>query len=90
MLITELGDTRVYIFLIVIVWYVYDKKFAKNLAFGVLGSYYVNQILKDSFQDGRPPTNDRGYADGYGFPSGHSQGVFSDTCIRNVHTEHRT
>ncbi len=72
-LITELGDTRAYIFLIVIVWYVYDKKIAKNLAFGVLGSYFINTIIKDAFQDPRPPTNDRGYADGYGFPSGHAQ-----------------
>lgn len=71
--ISELGDTRAYIFMIVVVWYVYDKKFAKNLAFSVLGSYYVNTIIKDTFQDPRPPTNDRGYAEGYGFPSGHSQ-----------------
>ncbi len=75
-LITELGDTRVYIFLIVIVWYVYDKQVAKNLAYSVLGSYYINSIIKDIFQDPRPYTNIRDsepVADGYGFPSGHSQ-----------------
>ena len=79
-LITELGDTLVFIFLIVIVWYIYDKGFAKNLAYSLLGSGYVNNIFKDIFQDPRPYTNIRdlgdgpeAVAEGYGFPSGHSQ-----------------
>jgi len=75
-LITELGDTRVYIFLIVIVWYVYDKKFAKNMAFSLLGSFFVNLIAKDISRDPRPYTNIRDsepVAEGFGFPSGHSQ-----------------
>ncbi|MBY9012206.1 MAG: phosphatase PAP2 family protein, partial [Candidatus Lokiarchaeota archaeon] len=75
-LITELGDTRVYIFLIVIVWYVYDKKFAKNLAYSLLGSFFVNLIIKDICRDPRPYTNIRDsepIAEGFGFPSGHSQ-----------------
>ncbi len=75
-LITELGDTRVYIFLIVIVWYVYDKKFAKNMAFSLLGSFFVNLIAKDIARDPRPYTNIRDsepVAEGFGFPSGHSQ-----------------
>jgi len=75
-LITELGDTRVFIFLIVIVWYVYDKRYAKNLAYSLLGSGYVNNLIKDTFQDPRPYTNIQDaepVAEGYGFPSGHSQ-----------------
>ncbi|MHA1241207.1 MAG: phosphatase PAP2 family protein [Promethearchaeota archaeon] len=78
--ISELGDTRVYIFLIVIIWYVYDKNFAKTLALSLLGSYYVNTILKDVFRDPRPYTNIRdlgegpeAVVEGFGFPSGHSQ-----------------
>lgn len=78
-LITELGDTRVFIFLIVIVWYAYDKGFAKNLAYTVLGSGFLNSFLKDIFRDPRPYTNLRPIAtgdpvaEGFGFPSGHSQ-----------------
>ena len=75
-LISELGDTRVYIFLIVIIWYVYDKNFAKTVAFSLLGTYYINTILKDVFQDPRPYTNIRDsepVMEGFGFPSGHSQ-----------------
>ena len=71
--ITELGDTLVYLLVIVVAWYIYDKRFAKNLAINLLSSYYFNNIVKDIFQDPRPPTNYKVGAGGYGFPSGHSQ-----------------
>jgi len=71
--ITELGDTLAYLLIIVVAWYIYDKKFAKNLAISLLGSYYINNFLKDFFQDPRPPTNSKVGAGGYGLPSGHSQ-----------------
>jgi len=75
-LITELGDTRVFIFLIVIIFYAYDKKFAKNLAFSLFGSFYVSETIKDICRDPRPYTNIRDsepVAEGFGFPSGHAQ-----------------
>ncbi|TFG03789.1 MAG: phosphatase PAP2 family protein [Promethearchaeota archaeon] len=71
--ITELGDTLAYLLIIVVAWYIYDKRFAKNLAIGLLSSYYLNNILKDIFKDPRPPTNYKANAEGFGFPSGHSQ-----------------
>ena len=71
--ITELGDTLVYLLIIIVAWYLYDKRFAKNLAISLLGSYYFNNIVKDIFKDPRPPTNYKANAEGYGFPSGHSQ-----------------
>ena len=76
LLITQLGSTRVFIFLIVIVWYVYDKRFAKNLAYSLLGSFYVSETIKDIYRDPRPYTNLRGghpMEESFGFPSGHSQ-----------------
>lgn len=65
----------VLIFLLIIVssWYIYDKRFAKNLAIGILSSFYFGSILKDIFQDPRPPTNIKANESGYGFPSGHAQ-----------------
>ena len=70
-------DTKilVLIFLLIIVasWYIYDKRFAKNLAIGILSSYYFGTFLKDIFQDPRPPTNYKANESGYGFPSGHAQ-----------------
>ncbi|TFG29606.1 MAG: phosphatase PAP2 family protein [Promethearchaeota archaeon] len=71
-IITYLGDTIIYIVIVVCLWYAYDKRFAKNLAYNVLlGGGYVNNILKDIFQDPRPWT--RREVTDYGFPSGHSQ-----------------
>ena len=49
--ITELGDTLVYLLVIVVAWYIYDKRFAKNLAINLLSSYYFNNIVKDIFHD---------------------------------------
>ncbi|NHJ23746.1 MAG: phosphatase PAP2 family protein [Candidatus Lokiarchaeota archaeon] len=75
-LISELGDTLIYILLIVVVWYTYDKKLGKNLAFSLFGSYLINSVIKDIFQDPRPYTNIRDsepVEEGFGFPSGHSQ-----------------
>ena len=71
-IITMLGDTRVFIVVIAVVWFGYDKKYAKNLAMSLLlGGAYINNILKDIFQDPRPWT--KRDVSGYGFPSGHSQ-----------------
>ncbi len=50
---------------------IYDVRFAKNLSFSLLGSFYLNSILKDIFQDPTPWT--RREKPGFGFPSGHAQ-----------------
>lgn len=79
--ITYIGETIVFIILVAIVYIVYDKRFAKNLAFSLVITVFFNGFFKDLFQDPRPPTNTTtenplGYtAEGYGFPSGHSQGA---------------
>lgn len=71
-IITDLGDIIIYIVIITCLWFAYDKRFAKNLAFSLLlGGSYANGILKDIFQDPRPWTAREAYD--YGFPSGHSQ-----------------
>lgn len=74
--ITELGDDLVYILIGASAFFIYDKKFAKNMMLGLLSSVYLNNVLKDAIKDPRPATN---IVDGtpietsYGFPSGHSQ-----------------
>ncbi|MBD3255696.1 MAG: phosphatase PAP2 family protein [Candidatus Lokiarchaeota archaeon] len=71
-IVTLLGDVSIYIIVIAVLWFGYDKKFAKNLSISLLlGGAYFNNFLKDIFQDPRPWTS-RGASD-YGFPSGHSQ-----------------
>ena len=68
--ISYLGEPVPLIIVIVVLWYAYDKKFAKNLAMSLLGSYYFSSILKDIFKDPRPATNMD--ETGYGFPSSHA------------------
>lgn len=71
--ISFLGDTTFIILVMATLWFVYDVRFAKNFALSILGSYYINSLLKDIIQDPRPWTNIKtGYTDP-GFPSGHAQ-----------------
>jgi len=77
--ITYLGEAIVLIIIIAIFYIIYDKKFAKNLAFGLLISAYIMEFMKETFQDPRPSTNidseaEYGFIEpSYGFPSGHTQ-----------------
>ncbi|MFX0186404.1 MAG: phosphatase PAP2 family protein [Candidatus Hodarchaeota archaeon] len=77
--ITYLGEAIVLILIIAIFFFAYDKRFAKNLAFSLLFSAYINEFVKDIFQDPRPSTNADPEAEyglvetSYGFPSGHTQ-----------------
>ncbi|MBD3196363.1 MAG: phosphatase PAP2 family protein [Candidatus Lokiarchaeota archaeon] len=70
-IITYLGDVIPSVLIVTTAYYIYDKRFAKNLAYSLLSSSYSNGVLKDIFQDPRPWT--RREVTGYGFPSGHSQ-----------------
>ena len=77
--ITYLGEAIVFLIIIAIFYIAYDKRFAKNLAFSLLISGYINELVKDIFQDPRPLTNvdpdaEYGFVEtSYGFPSGHTQ-----------------
>ncbi len=81
--ITYLGEPVVFIFIIAILFLIYNKKYAKRLAYSLLFSYYLNGLFKEFFKDPRPSTNlnpaeDYGYVEpSYGFPSGHSQTAVS-------------
>ena len=82
--ITILGEETVYIFLICIIYFMFDKKLAQKLFFIASASIGVNCIVKNfvklerPFAKGeisciRPET-----ATGYSFPSGHTQ--IAATC----------
>ncbi len=78
-LITDLGSDIAFIMIMAILYMVYDKRFAKNLALNLLLTNYLNSFIKGVFQDPRPDTNidpseEYGYVEtSYGFPSGHTQ-----------------
>jgi membrane-associated phospholipid phosphatase len=77
-IITFMGETEFFLILLITIYVVYDKKFAKNVTFSLLLSVYIYTLLKDLFQDPRPITNiskeaEYGYIEtDYGFPSGHA------------------
>ena len=82
--ITNLGEPIVFIVIVAVFYIAYDKKFAKNLAVSLLITVYINEFLKNIFQDPRPaanvdpdeitPENPLGLIEtSYGFPSGHTQ-----------------
>ena len=77
--ITYLGEDIILISMVAFFYVIYDKKFAKNLAFSLMASTYLNGVVKDVIKDPRPTTNidptaELGFTEtSYGFPSGHSQ-----------------
>ena len=82
-IISFTGEAIFFIILLAIFYFVYDKKFAKDLASSLLLSIYINQLAKSIVQDPRPIKNidlskDYGLKEpSYGFPSGHSQNAVS-------------
>lgn len=72
-IISDLGPSWLTLYLIAILYFIYDKRFAKNLYSLYLFSAYMNALIKDIFQDPRPPTKRGSSLPGYGFPSGHAQ-----------------
>lgn len=78
-IITFTGEAVFFVVVVAIIYIAFDKKLAKDLTSSLLISVYVNEFLKDMFQDPRPSTNinpeeEYGLVEtGYGFPSGHSQ-----------------
>jgi len=83
--ITYLGEPIVFIVMVAVLFIMYDKKFAKNLALSLVFTVYLNEFFKNIFMDPRPattnidleeitPENPTGLIEtSYGFPSGHTQ-----------------
>lgn len=77
-LITTLGNSETYIFLVAFVYFIISRKIGwKILLLSVLTGVIV-QVLKDFFKITRPPKELwKIEAEGYSFPSGHSAGASS-------------
>jgi len=74
--ITYLGESIIYIGVLLILYYAWDKKKAYRAIFVVVSSTVINASSKAAFSLDRPDTS-WGYADpgepSYGLPSGHAQ-----------------
>ncbi len=81
--ITKLGEETIFIFLLAIIYFVIDKKYAQKLLFVVATSMGINGVVKNFAKIVRPfdvlnnPVHPvetaREAATGYSFPSGHTQ-----------------
>lgn len=77
--ITVFGEETLLVFLIVTLWFAFDKKFAQKLLFITMASMSVNGIIKNIAQVPRPFASGEvscvrpETATGYSFPSGHTQ-----------------
>ena len=82
--ITILGEETVYIFLICIIYFMFDKKLAQKLFFIASASIGLNCIIKNFVKLDRPFAKGEiscvrpETATGYSFPSGHTQ--IASTC----------
>ncbi len=72
--LTNLGTDALYLALISLIYLSYDKRFGRRLCYVFFFMVYVTDLLKEFFQDPRPPANlerDDPYTS-YGLPSGHT------------------
>jgi len=73
--ISDLGEPFVYIGILTVLYYIWDKKLAYKGMVGVITSVVINSVAKSSFRLDKPNTN-WGYdlvTTSYGLPSGHAQ-----------------
>jgi len=74
-IVTQLGGEWFYLAILVAVYLGINRKMGVKIATYAMTSVWLNSILKDFFMIPRPPqSNWKVQAEGYGFPSGHSQG----------------
>ncbi|MHA2298006.1 MAG: phosphatase PAP2 family protein [Candidatus Hodarchaeales archaeon] len=78
LIITQLGDSLVYIVMLVIIYWIFSKKYGIRLAFLVVMTLYLTNIVKSVFKVSRPYEVSTGEIrqitteEGYSFFSGHS------------------
>lgn len=78
--ISSLGSQIFIILYFCFFYFIFDKEFSRRLINVFLLSHFTNTLIKNIFQDPRPPTNclDLQYCEtSYGFPSAHSQNAIA-------------
>lgn len=79
--ITKMGEENFFLLSLMVLYLCYSDKFALKYIFYYLGSVALNNVVKLVCKRPRPYVEsvqiyDRLHADGYSFPSGHTQGYF--------------
>ena len=72
--LTQLGSEKLYLVVLTLIYLSYDKRLGRRMCFVFFLAIYLMDLLKEFFQDPRPPSNaERDEpVSGYGFPSGHA------------------
>ena len=96
--ITMLGEEYIMVFLLVVIYFAYDKVFGKKLAYIIFTSLCLNNSVKGIVARTRPfvvdPNLDsvrKETATGYSFPSGHTQNsstVYLAVAYNNTFKKH--
>ncbi len=83
-IITQFGDIYFYLAIGIVFYWIIDKKFGFKLLVAFLFSMTINGLIKSIVKRPRPFHEDPSLlmsnfdaTDGFSFPSGHSQGIFS-------------
>lgn len=75
-LVTQLGSDYFYVAALTLIYLGLNRKLGAKLATIVLSNIWLSAFLKDFFKIPRPPKELWKYqVEGYGFPSGHTQGT---------------
>lgn len=75
-LVTQFGSDYFYVAALTIIYLGLNRKLGKKLATIELSNIWLSAFLKDFFKIPRPPPSEWKYkVEGYGFPSGHTQGT---------------
>lgn len=72
--LTELGNDKLYLVVLGLIYLSYDKRFGRRLCLVFFFIVYATDVLKEFFRDPRPAVNWERESpnSGYGFPSGHT------------------
>lgn len=85
-LITKIGEETFFFIVLMALYLCYDKKFAFKFLYFYVINISINNVIKFMFRRPRPhvaydSVSNRLQANGYSFPSGHSQGYFSIATV---------
>ena len=77
-LITMIGEEYIAIFILAVIYLLFNKKVAQKVIFEISVAQTLNGLIKNFVQEPRPHEMssdiiDMRHAEGYSFPSGHSQ-----------------
>ena len=92
--VTMFGEEIFLVLILVVIYFMVDKKFGEFLGFSLLSSLVINNVIKDIVKAPRPFQVDSDIVNlrpetstGYSFPSGHTQGASTMMYSLSIYKE---